>query len=154
MRTSDVSDAHGANAQADLSLHAAHMPEGTFSHVTAYMYMSLKIFVSDKKAFGTNICKRPQFQQFKMLSYLFWVWKSHFSGLLDRSASRDKDFNNSFDFLLNPFCINVLLIRTIWASAWQNQQNGMCTQQRLKSAWASAQFDQSLRCPHEGSLGP
>ena len=25
----------------------------------------------------------------------------------------------------------------IWASAWQNQQNGMCAQRRLRSAWAS-----------------
>ena len=28
----------------------------------------------------------------------------------------------------------------------------MCTQQRLRSAWASAQSDQSLRCPHEETL--
>ena len=27
-------------------------------------------------------------------------------------------------------------------------------QQRLRSAWASTQSDQSLRCPHEESLGP
>ena len=30
----------------------------------------------------------------------------------------------------------------------------LCAQRRLRSAWASAQSDQSLRCPHEGSLGP
>ena len=30
----------------------------------------------------------------------------------------------------------------------------MCAQQRLRSAWASIQSDQSLRCPHEESLGP
>ena len=41
-----------------------------------------------------------------------------------------------------------------WAAAWQNQQSGMCAQPRLRSAWASAQSDQSLRCPHEESLGP
>ena len=41
-----------------------------------------------------------------------------------------------------------------WAASWQNQQNGMCAQRRLRSAWASAQSDQSLRCPHEESLGP
>ena len=35
-----------------------------------------------------------------------------------------------------------------------NQQNGMCVQRRLGSAWASAQPDQSLHCPHEESLGP
>ena len=35
------------------------------------------------------------------------------------------------------------------ATSWQNQQSGMCAQWRLRSAWASAQSDQSLRCPHE-----
>ena len=30
----------------------------------------------------------------------------------------------------------------------------VCAQRRLGSAWASAQSDQSLRCPHEESLGP
>ena len=43
---------------------------------------------------------------------------------------------------------------TVWAASWQNQQNGMCAQRRLRSAWASAQSDQSLHCPHEESLGP
>ena len=32
---------------------------------------------------------------------------------------------------------------TKWAASWQNQQNGMCAQRRLTSAWASAQSDQS-----------
>ena len=40
------------------------------------------------------------------------------------------------------------------AASWQNQQNGMCAQQRLRLAWASAQSDQSLHCPQEESLGP
>ena len=30
----------------------------------------------------------------------------------------------------------------------------VCAQRRLKSAWVSAQSDQSLCCPHEESLGP
>ena len=54
-------------------------------------------------------------------------------------------------------CIAVTCLhefRIIWAGAWQNQQNGMCTQWRLRSAWASAQADLSLRCPPEESLGP
>ena len=33
-----------------------------------------------------------------------------------------------------------------WAASWQNQQNDMCAQQRLRSAWASTQTDQSLLC--------
>ena len=30
----------------------------------------------------------------------------------------------------------------------------LCALRRLRSAWASTQSDQSLRCPHEESLGP
>ena len=30
----------------------------------------------------------------------------------------------------------------------------LCAQRKLRSAWASAQSDQSLRCPNEESLGP
>ena len=29
----------------------------------------------------------------------------------------------------------------------------MCAKRRLRSAWASAQSDQRLRCPHEEALG-
>ena len=38
---------------------------------------------------------------------------------------------------------NHAIKRFIWAASRQNQQNGLCTQQRLRSAWASAQSDQS-----------
>ena len=40
-----------------------------------------------------------------------------------------------------------------WAAAWQNKQSFLCTQWRLRSAWTSAQSDQSLLCPHEVTLG-
>ena len=40
------------------------------------------------------------------------------------------------------------------ATAWQNQQIYWLTQRRLSSAWASNQSDQSLRYPHEETLGP
>ena len=40
-------------------------------------------------------------------------------------------------------------VNEIWAASWQNQQND-CAQQRLRSAWASAQSDQSLRCALNG----
>ena len=39
-------------------------------------------------------------------------------------------------------------------AARQNQKNDLCAQRRLRSAWASAQSEQSLRCPHEEALGP
>ena len=35
------------------------------------------------------------------------------------------------------FCISPIK-RKIWAAAWQNQQNDLCAQPRLGSAWASA----------------
>ena len=42
----------------------------------------------------------------------------------------------------------------IGAASWQNKQNGMCAQRKLRSAWASAQSDQSLRCVLSGPKGP
>ena len=41
-----------------------------------------------------------------------------------------------------------------WAGARQNQQNGMCTQRRLRSALAFAHTDQFLYWLHEEVLGP
>ena len=38
---------------------------------------------------------------------------------------------------------------SIWAAAWQNRQSDSA-QRRLRSAWASAQSDQSLRCALNG----
>ena len=38
------------------------------------------------------------------------------------------------------------------AASWQNQQNGLCAQWILRSAWASVQSDQSLHCPHKENL--
>ena len=38
--------------------------------------------------------------------------------------------------------------------AGQNQQSYLCAQQRLGSAWASTQSDQSLHCPQEESWDP
>ena len=36
-----------------------------------------------------------------------------------------------------------MIFMVIWAASWQNKRNVMCTQRRLRSAWASAQSDQS-----------
>ena len=55
---------------------------------------------------------------------------------------------------LNPNKQQQLFIPEIWAASWQNQQNGLCAQRRLRSALASALSDQSLRCPYEETLGP
>ena len=39
-----------------------------------------------------------------------------------------------------------------WATVWQNQQNDLCTQRRLGSAWTYIQSDQRLRCLHIKAL--
>ena len=50
--------------------------------------------------------------------------------------------------------------KNVWTGAWQNQHNDLYTQQRLRSAWASAQSDQSAWPSAQsavcfmGSLGP
>ena len=59
--------------------------------------------------------------------------------------------HNSFALLKNH---KTKTFEEIWATARQNQQNVLCAQQRFRSSWASAQSDQSLRCPHEETLGP
>ena len=50
-------------------------------------------------------------------------------------------------------CICRLEEEAFWATSWQNQQNDFCAQRRLRSAWASAQYGQSLRLRSVGSLG-
>ena len=60
-----------------------------------------------------------------------------------------KDAQQNCAYLLSNGLYNHIMSRdmskpTMW----------LCAQRRLRSAWASAQSDQSLRCPHEESLGP
>ena len=43
-----------------------------------------------------------------------------------------------------------MFIKSVWAEAWQNKQNDLCTQRRLRSDCASIQSDQSLRCALSG----
>ena len=52
---------------------------------------------------------------------------------------------NMVDWVVKPE-FSQSISRPIWAAAWQNQRNDLCAQRRLKSAWASAQSDQSLHC--------
>ena len=41
---------------------------------------------------------------------------------------------------------SLLYLNMKWAASWQNQQNGLCAQWRLRTTRASAQSDQSLHC--------
>ena len=72
----------------------------------------------------------------------------------------DYNFNARFYVQIVAICMYILFLINIvrivlfmnWANSWQNQEYGICAQWRLRSACASAQYDQSLGCLHEESL--
>ena len=93
------------------------------------------------------------------------AWRRFGSWVTHKALSKDSDQTEWMPMLIWVFtgctghfvwfcCAPADLSLVKWAASWQNQQNGMCDQRRHRSAWASAQSDQSLRCPHEESLGP
>ena len=51
-------------------------------------------------------------------------------------------------------CILDIWVRVYMSRDMTKPTKWLCAQRRLRSAWASAQSDQSLRCPHEEALGP
>ena len=55
-------------------------------------------------------------------------------------------------YIKSQSCVLTFLL--IWAASWQNQQNDIWVQRRLRSALASAQSDLSLRRPYEEVVGP
>ena len=80
----------------------------------------MKILICDY-----TICDRPFSHMGQEYPFL---WLSEI--FLSRPAS----------LILGQTCCPKLSIIAIWAASWQNQQNGMCAQRRLRSA----QSDQSL----------
>ena len=52
------------------------------------------------------------------------------------------------------FIITTRKSKDIWAATWQNQQSGRWAQWRLRSAWSSAQSDQSLHGQQRAGLNP
>ena len=61
-------------------------------------------------------------------------------------------FTITYQIILSIFTVLSLLSKflSIWTGTWQNPTKWVCTQLRLRSAWASAQSDQSLRCALNG----
>ena len=64
-------------------------------------------------------------------------------------------------YSLKKYFLNLVQYDLPCKSWWRQMSHGMikptewvCTQRRLRSAWASSQSDQSLHCPHEETLGP
>ena len=70
-------------------------------------------------------------------------------GLLEKAWLKSQSHHFSRLMTKPTKCLcNQRRLRSAWASA-QSDQSLRCT----RSAWASAQSDQSLCCPHEESLG-
>ena len=87
-------------------------------------------------------------------TYLFWVsillkvWMLTFCNLTYYPVSWQHSQSNS------GYNSGKEFFAVIWTAAWRNQEIHLCAQQRLRSAWVSAQSDQSLRYPHEETLPP
>ena len=64
----------------------------------------------------------------------------------------------AYDVLIPSDCSSLYRITSIIQSQISRDMTKptkwLCSQRRLRSAWASAQSDQGRRCPHEESLGP
>ena len=75
----------------------------------------------------------------KLISMLYILISGHHS---NNWVTESHEKLNKFRRMNCPFCDFVrengqIIAFSIWAASWQNQQNGMCAQQRLSSAWAS-----------------
>ena len=81
----------------------------------------------------------------KLMKYLTWILFSLSTAL---SKTRLNICFTLDDVLPWDFACNT---ENIWAAAWHNQQNDMCIQQRLRSAWSSTH---SLPHQHEETLCP
>ena len=80
-------------------------------------------------------------EQVMLLGFLVWI-------LAERDCQKLNHTSLHRAIQTHPFII------LIWAASWQNQQNGMCVQRRLRWAWVSIQSDQSWLSVSEESLGP
>ena len=67
----------------------------------------------------------------------------------------DSDFDHCWNFqIFAHFTVTLFEPEHDKMMCAPSEDSDVCTQRRLRSAWASALFDQSLCCPHEETLGP
>ena len=69
-----------------------------------------------------------------------------FGASSDQSCLSDRNVHSSNQAVRTLLCVMIFL--KSMSHTTTNQQNDLCTQQRLRSAWASAQSDQSSLCAH------
>ena len=93
------------------------------------------------------VCLSPNFRkQLLTVNEIYWTKQKYFSGIFFFMSNNRYRlvgrilWNNTLEN--RHFFLNVR--KDIWATSRQTQQNGMCAQRWLSSAWASVQSDQSL----------
>ena len=119
---SDWADAQ-ADAQADLSLRWVHMPFCWFYHEAAQM---------GKTSYSPILYSRCSTEVGPVFMYRVFFFFLLFVICQTNFISELSHLKLTFTSI------------KMWAPSWQNQQTDMCAQRRLRSAWASAQSDQSF----------
>ena len=141
-----------ADAQADLSLWWAQRPFCWLCHEVALLSVSSNcrndIQYSDRQVWASSGHLNQTTP--KGLHCLSFCWHLFYGKItlfkLQQLVQLSDDFlstSNFFHMRKHEF-ICTFQRHMIWAAAWQNKENDLCAQQRLRSAWASAQSDQSL----------
>ena len=104
-----------------------------------------------------QVCLQADCSGKVMSDYLFIFWKINFRKYIDSNINQSDFFYVLVLIWISWPFKNISLIisranqiggsenrrswrKTTWAASWQNQQNGMCAQLRLRSAWASTQL--------------
>ena len=119
----------------------------------------------------SSLCFSPHMSKMYTLTKYIWIKGVFFKSLL-QGCGRATQEKHALKHYETPRSSqhNVVINTTSWSAwwvqvfswnCWNNLSRNMtkpakwlCAQRRLRSAWASAQSDQSLRCPPEESLGP
>ena len=98
-------------------------------------------------------CLKPGIEgNFRKVLRYFLVLQTHNFKLLYSKIQTSE--NHQCPILKGVHEANLLLKIGYMSRDMTKPTKWVCAQQRLGSAWASAQSDQSLRCLHEESLGP
>ena len=103
-----------------------------------------------------DLCALPTLQISLDICAVWSVFLVHMKKLwvhsfpLSAQARLWPDCADEFTVCTCHFVSYVVLMHKL-AAAWQNLQNDLCAQQRLRSAWVSARSDQSLHLRSMGS---
>ena len=97
-------------------------------------------YVSNKETYS-GACPEMLLNTVRQVWYWTRFWNgSQFSFRRCHEIGFQNDPCSSFLQLYRSCQVSICITQRsiIWATSWQNQQNGMCAQRRLRSAWASA----------------